>query len=135
MRKKFETFDASAYKAPSWMAKFLDDAFADPERWPMWDARRAKDSERLSAFALGIAQFLSRLPDGAEIGTAELAKQLHHERYEDEKFRRFIISRIGQCRFWDLLTKNFYSLPDGRWKTPRTFYKYHNGKGKTNAKL
>ena len=132
MTKPFVPFDAMPYTAPSWLPDFLDVSFAEPKAYPMWDTRREKDKERLEAFATGIKQFLSHLPDGAEIGTAELAKCLHPDRYEDEPFRKFLINRIGQCRFWGLLDKNFYSIADTRWKRPRSFYKHHNGRGKTN---
>jgi len=135
MKQHFTPFDARAYKAPLWLPAFLDLGFAEPKQYPMWDIRRDKDKERLTTFALGITQFLAHLPDGAEIGTAELAKCLDPDRYDEEAFRKFLINRIGQCRFWGLLDKNFYSIADTRWKKPRHFYKYHNGKGQTNAKL
>ena len=135
MIKYFIPFDASTYKSAKWIPDFLVQSFEDPKKYPMWDARREKDRERLQAMATGIIQFLSQLTDGAEIGTAELAKGLYPDRYDDEPFRKFLINRIGQCRFWGLLDKNFYSIADTRWKKPRSFYKHHNGKGKTNDKL
>jgi len=69
------------------------------------------------------------------LGQQSLPSVYDPDRYDEEAFRKFLINRIGQCRFWGLLDKNFYSIADTRWKKPRHFYKYHNGKGQTNAKL
>jgi len=133
MRKAFEVYDPFLFNSPPWVAKLLEDSFNDPKGKPMWDARQPEQADRLKALALGIKQFLAQLPDGAEIGTASLAERLHPARYDDDKFRKFTIARICQCRYWNLLDTHFYSSPDRRWKKPRTFYKYHNGKGKTDG--
>lgn len=133
MRKKFEVFDPFLFASPPWVAKLLDDAFADPKGKRMWDARMTDQKERMDAFALGIKQFLAQLPDGAEIGTTSLAERMHPDRYDDKDFLHFIINRIGQLRYYGLLDGYFYSTPDKRWKKHKTFYKYHNGKGKTDA--
>lgn len=134
MRKKFEVFDPFLFNAPPWVAKLLDSAFDDPKANPMWDGRKPDQEERLKALVLGIKQFLAQLPDGAEIGTASLAERLHPDRYDDPAFRKFVINRIGQCRYNNLLEGFYTSAPDNRWKTPKTFYKYNNGKGKADAK-
>lgn len=133
MKKKFEVFDPFLFEATPWVAKLLDDAFADPKGKAMWDAREADQGERMNALALGIKQFLAQLPDGTEIGTAALAERLHPGRYDEFEFRKFLINRIGQLRFYELLNGFYCTLPDRRWKKPRTFYKYHNGKGKTDG--
>lgn len=135
MRKKFEVFDPIAFAAPPWIPKFLDNAFIDPKGNPMWDARKPDQLERLQALALGIKQFLAQLPDGAEIGTASLAERLHPNRTDDKDFMHFLYGRIERCRFAELINDHFYTLPDNRWKKPRKFYKYHNGKGKLDAEL
>lgn len=132
MRERFKTYDASAHKAPTWLAKFLEDAFKNPKTQPMWDARKEDQRQRLEALATGIKQFLAQLPDGEEIGTSELAKGLHPEQWDNEHLRKFIIGRIERIRYANMIDGFFRTLPDKRWKTPRTFYKYHNGKVKAD---
>ncbi len=132
MKKSFQVFDPIAFAAPAWVATLLDGAFADPKGKPMWDARKADQRERMDNLALGIKQFLAQLPDGAEIGTASLAERLHPARNDEDGFRKFVINRIGQLRFYELLDGFYTSSPDRRWKTPRTFYKYNNGKVKAD---
>lgn len=132
-KQKFKTFDASPYPAIHWVPDFLDNVWGNPKDHPMWDAAKPDQRVRLQSLADGIRQWLHTLPDGAEIGTMELARCLHPERFDDPgetMFRKFLIARIGQCRFFDMLDGMFYTIPDLRWKKPRTFYKYHNGKGK-----
>lgn len=126
---RFEKFNVSPYDAPDWLPPFLTDAFLNPKEKPMWDYRKPDQKTRLDALATGIVQFLKTLPDGAEIGTADLAKKLNPEYYDDPNFRHWIIGRIERCRFAGIITGYYRSMPDERWKVPRTFYKYHNGKG------
>lgn len=129
-KTKFKTFDASPYPTINWVPGFLNNIFGKPKEYPMWDAAKPDQRERLQSFADALKQWLASLPDGAEVGTTELAKGIHPARFDEELFRKFVINRIGQCRFYEMLDGFYYTIPDLRWKTPRTFYKYHNGKGK-----
>lgn len=124
----FQKFDATGYAAPAWLPPFLYEAFIDPKGRPMWDYRKPDQVERLDALALGIKQFLSQLPDGAEIGTADLARQLNPGSYDDPNFRHWLIGRIERCRYAGIIAGYYRSFPDTRWKSKRTHYKYHNGR-------
>lgn len=132
MKQKFKPFDARGYAPPKFLAGFLKNCFDKPKEFPMWDARKQDQRELLQSLANDIKQFLRQLPDGEEIGATMLAECLAPELWGDEHFVKFIIKRIERVRYADMLDGYFYTIPDDRWKAPRTFYKYHNGKGANN---
>ena len=120
----FQKFDASGYKA-SWQEQYFHHLFKS--RAKVWDARDPIQLQRLETIAFGIKQWLDTLPDGAEVGTMDLVRQLLPEAIKDcdEDFYRFLIRRIERCRYAALLAGYYYAVPDPRWKKMRHFYKYH----------
>lgn len=128
MKVRFQKFDCTEFPGQKWLADYLLRLFQNPKTERAWDVREPAQLERLNAVALGVKQWLKTLPDGAEVGTTDMVKQLAPDMCIDTFPLKFILRRIERCRYAGLLAGHIRMIPDNRWKTPRTFYKYHNGR-------